>query len=113
MVDPSVPGGRCRSPSDRSYGHRDRREPDQQPVLGKLVSLSNRIEYLDVNARDGVWITGAPDQPAILDPHGQYRVETLRRAGTVSLWEQGGVTFRIEGATSKDDALAVAAPSCA
>ena len=32
----------------------------------------------------------------------------VRRAGDVLLWEEGGVTYRIEGAPSLDEALAVA-----
>ena len=40
---------------------------------------------------------------------GNPQAETLRLAGNTLLWEQDGVTFRLEAQVSRDDALRIAA----
>ncbi len=108
-ADPTVPGGLV------SVGFADfdlteiAAEADQGPVVSKFVGPDTHLRFVTVNSRDGAWISGSPHELAYLDPDGTLRTQTLRRAGNVLVWEQGGVTYRVEGLDSLDDALAVAA----
>jgi hypothetical protein len=78
-------------------------------VLGKGVGPETRIEALTVNGGPAVWIEGNPHFLFYRDTTGQFQQETVRLAGNVLLWEQGGLTLRIEGAFTKDQALRIAA----
>ena len=44
-----------------------------------------------------------------VDRSGRFITDTVRRSGAVLMWERGGVTYRIEGLRSLDDAQAAAA----
>ena len=72
-------------------------------LMKKLASIGTSIEQAPIAPGvDGLWIAGAPHVffgPA-LPP---------RLAGNVLLWEQGGVTFRLEGrALTKERAVELA-----
>jgi hypothetical protein len=66
------------------------------------------IAYPEVNGTHGYWIAG--------DPHlfyyvadGRFLEETIRLVGHVLLWEEGDITYRIEGSDSLARALEIAA----
>ena len=83
---------------------------DLAPNFGqKGIGGSTGVEILTVNGGQGLWISGDHHQFGYTDSNGQYRNETTRLAGNVLLWQQGGVTFRLEGARTKDEALRFAA----
>lgn len=71
---------------------------------------ATRLDAVTVNGERGFWISGAPHS-AFLVCHddGDCREERYRLAGNVLLWEQDGLTLRLESALGKDDALAIAA----
>jgi hypothetical protein len=73
----------------------------------KKVALSTQTRFVRVNGNPGFWIRGSHDI-AYLDRHGDPVQGTLRLSGSVLLWEQDGLTFRLESALSLDQALAVA-----
>jgi hypothetical protein len=56
----------------------------------------------------GYWLTGAPHVISYVDADGVVVDETVRLAGNVLLWEQDGVTFRIESLLSRAEALEIA-----
>jgi len=62
------------------------------------------LEEVSVNGDPGWWIAGQPHFIMI-----QGRLETLRLAANTLVWEHGGVTYRIESALSKADAMRLAA----
>jgi len=76
--------------------------------LGKIVGPGTDVSMVIVNGHPGVWIHGAPHAVAYLDTSGEFRLENLRIVGDVLLWEEGGVVFRIEGASSQAAALVLA-----
>lgn len=76
--------------------------------LGKLLGPGTNVEELTVNGNRGFWISGAPHGFLYNDPNGDTREETFRLAGNTLLWEQGGLTLRIESALTRDQALAIA-----
>lgn len=78
------------------------------PVLGKTLGPSTVIEPVVVGGADGLWITGDPHEVGFVDPDGEVRLDRVRRAGDVLLWEAGGVTYRVEGAPSLEAALDIA-----
>ena len=71
------------------------------PIIEKEVGPNTRFEEVLVRGAVGLWITGAE--------HVVVRGPKRRAAASVLIWEQNGITYRIEGARSKDEALQLAA----
>jgi hypothetical protein len=82
---------------------------DEGLTGGKGVGPDTKIESLTVNGGRGLWIEGAPHLFFYRDASGQISTETLRLAGNTLIWEQDGVTFRLEAQVSREDALRIAA----
>jgi hypothetical protein len=67
------------------------------------------LEAVSVSGDPGFWISGAPHGFFLVCyDAGECRQERYRLAGNVLLWEQDGVTLRLESALSLQDALAIA-----
>lgn len=77
--------------------------------LKKIPGEGTRLEGVTVNGNQGYWFEGDPHEFAYQDANGQFTTATTRLAGNVLIWEQGGVTFRLEGARTKAEALRIAA----
>jgi hypothetical protein len=96
-------------------------DPSPQPgaALGAALDLGERLadveaaratlEQLTVGGRPAAWIAGAPHFVLSVDTNGRTREETLRIAGNVLIWERDGLTLRLEGVSSREEALAIAA----
>jgi hypothetical protein len=82
---------------------------DETLIGGKGVGPDTKIESLSVNGGRGLWLEGAPHLFFYHDPSGTIATETLRLAGNTLIWEQDGVTFRLEAQVSRDEALRIAA----
>src|SRR5512132_2249882 len=82
---------------------------DENLTGGKGVGPDTKIESLSVNGGRGLWLEGAPHLFFYRDPSGIIQPETLRLAGNTLIWEQDGVTFRLEAQVSREDALRIAA----
>jgi hypothetical protein len=74
--------------------------------LTKLVATEQRVEPARVNRANALWIEG---QHAFAY-YGLRGFETapVRVRGNVLLWTRAGLTLRLEGALTKDDALELA-----
>jgi hypothetical protein len=79
-----------------------------ESLMGKVALPGTRVEEATVNGGRGFWLEGTPHQFFYKDAAGNPSPETLRLAGNTLLWEQGGVTFRLEAQLSRDDALGIA-----
>jgi hypothetical protein len=77
--------------------------------VAKFVGPDTTVEDVQVDGVSGFWLAGAPHQIAIRARNGEFRTETLRLAENTLVWERDGVTYRIESALLKADALRVAA----
>ena len=67
------------------------------------------IESVQVGQAWGFWIGGAPHTFFLVcHDDGDCREERYRLSGNVLLWEQDGVTLRLESALPRDQALAIA-----
>lgn len=77
-------------------------------LFAKAAGPGTRVEPVNVNGARGYWMVGEPHLFFYRDPSGGIRDETLRLAGNTLLWEQDGVTLRLEANVTKDEALAIA-----
>jgi len=78
-------------------------------LFGKAAGPDTRIEPVSVGGAAGYWLEGAPHLFFYRDGGGAVRDETLRLAGNTLIWEDGGVTLRLEAEVSRDEALQIAA----
>lgn len=80
----------------------------EAPALEKLVRVGEIVEPVTVAGRPGLWV-GGDHVLAYLDDQGRPVEARRRTSGPVLVWEDGGVTLRLEGAAGKDEALRLAA----
>jgi hypothetical protein len=89
-----------------------RGEADRDMVekgLPRDGTQETHLEPVSVGGEPGFWISGAPHGFFVVcHGAGECRQEWYRLAGNVLLWEQDGVTLRLESALSLEDALAIA-----
>jgi hypothetical protein len=81
----------------------------QQDLFTKMLGPDATLENVMVNNNPGYWIGGAPHGFFFIDPQGIVREDTFRLAGNTLIWDQGGLTIRIESGLSKADVLQLAA----
>ncbi len=82
---------------------------EQLPFAQKQVGPASRTVGVEVRGRMGLWITGARHEIIYRDPATDRIVAKSRRlVGNVLIWEDGDVTYRLEGARTVADAGAVA-----
>jgi hypothetical protein len=82
---------------------------EQLPYAQKQLGPGSRVVVVIVRGGQGLWITGARHEVIYRDPAtGQVMAKSRRLVGNVLIWEDGGVTYRLEGARTVADALAVA-----
>lgn len=75
--------------------------------IKKLALQGADVTYATVGTSTGYWV-GGEHLFYYVDADGRPREETVRLAGKVLLWEEGPVTYRVEGAPSLRAALRVA-----
>jgi hypothetical protein len=61
-----------------------------------------------IDGQRALWIHGALHQYAYVDKTGKIRTDSVRTAGDVLLWRHKDLLVRLEGARSKQQALAIA-----
>jgi hypothetical protein len=79
---------------------------DQLTFAQKQVGPSSRTVSLSVNGVPGLWITGARHEIVYRDETGQVDAKTRRLVGNVLLWDKDGITYRLEGAKTRAQAVA-------
>jgi hypothetical protein len=87
-------------------------EADRDMIEKGLLNDGARethLEAVTVGGEPGFWISGAPHTYFVVCyDGGKCRQERYRLAGNVLIWEQDGVTLRLESALPREDALAIA-----
>jgi hypothetical protein len=73
----------------------------------RKVAAFTQVTFVRIDGNPGFWIRG-PHQVVYLDPSGNVVEPTRRLAGSVLIWEQGGLTFRLESALTLKQALVIA-----
>ncbi|TDC35156.1 hypothetical protein E1211_16160 [Micromonospora sp. 15K316] len=76
------------------------------PVYLKRVDEPG-TEWVQVDGAFAVWVAG-PHDLTYVDRTGVTRVETARLAASTLIWEEAGVTYRLEGDLPKAEALGIA-----
>ena len=81
----------------------------REVLVKKLVEPGTRVVPVALGGEPGFWVEGAPHVVAWVDEEGTVREDELALAGNVLLWQNGELTFRLEGAETLREALRVAA----
>ncbi len=76
------------------------------PLLAKFIDPGN-ADDVRVDGAPGYWIHRSHDI-AYVDRAGRVRDETVRLAARTLLFQRGEVTIRLEGAQTRDEAVALA-----
>lgn len=77
--------------------------------ITKDVGPGTTLEEVSVHGDPGWWIAGEPHLIIVEVSPGGDQLETLRLAANTLVWDHNGVTYRIESALSKADAMRIAA----
>jgi len=80
----------------------------EEPLFAKATGPDTKIEPVSINGARGFWLEGAPHLFFYRDPAGAVRQDTLRLAGNTLIWEQDGVTMRLEAQVTKEQAVRIA-----
>ena len=76
-------------------------------VFFKKLSSEAEVQSVLVGDFSGFWVKGSHFF-AYVDPAGEMHEESLRIAENVLLWEEAGITYRVEGGFGKAEALRIA-----
>lgn len=74
----------------------------------KEVGPGTTVEPVAIVGEPGYWIEGSSHVLLYRDPSGALIEDRVRVVGSVLVWQRGDLTLRLEGATSKDAAVAIA-----
>ena len=77
-------------------------------IFEKLIDSGVTVTATQVHGSSAWWVAGGDHFFFYVDADGQVVNTTLRLAGPTLIWEEAGVTHRVEGAPSLADALRVA-----
>ncbi len=77
--------------------------------LRKMLRPGTTIEPVTVGGRPGYWISGEPHELLYLAPNGDVVDEPARLSSNVLAWNDGDLTYRIEGARDLATAQRIAA----
>jgi hypothetical protein len=69
-------------------------------VIEKQAQIDQRVERVEEDGQPGIWVGG---RHVVTELFGMPRL-----SGNTLLWEQGGLTLRIEGRLTKEQALEIA-----
>lgn len=81
--------------------------PQLTPAV-KEVGPGTRVEAVRVDGKPGFWIEGNPHLLRYRDPRGAAVDDPVRLVGNVLVWQRGELTLRIEGASSREEAISIA-----
>jgi hypothetical protein len=81
---------------------------ESEPFIQKGLPQGARLTPTTVNGRTAYWIEGVPHVLFLRDPSGEIQQDRSRLAANTLLWEQGGITYRLESALSREAAVRIA-----
>jgi len=74
----------------------------------KLIRTGTRVEPVTVAGSAGYWIDGEHHFLSYIAPDGTRIEETMRDVGNALLWTRDGITYRLEGELTRDEAIELA-----
>lgn len=81
-------------------------EVSGRAYIEKIISAGTEVERVKIG-NAGAWFHG-PHVVMFQDREGRFHDSQARLAANTLVWQQGGVTLRLEGSLSKDEALRIA-----
>ncbi len=82
--------------------------PNAAADLAPTIAAERDVRIMSVRGRPALWITGTHQEIPYLDRDGILRRGVTRATGHVLLWEENGVTYRVEGFDNEASARAMA-----
>jgi hypothetical protein len=82
--------------------------PSSVRLIEKFIGPGTTVVSTAVRSRPAVWLQGAPIIVLYFNGQGRVLQDTIRLGGNALLWQDDGVTLRLEGALSEETALAIA-----
>jgi len=76
--------------------------------MAKAIGPGTFLDAVPLGGGVAYFLSGEPHQFFFRDPSGKVQPETLRLAGNTLLWEDGGVTYRLEAQVKLDEAVRIA-----
>ena len=76
--------------------------------FSKVVTQGTTVTPVKVGDADGYWISGSPHEIILVDPSGEPVFDGRRSAGDTLIWAVGDLTYRLESALDREDAIALA-----
>jgi hypothetical protein len=77
-------------------------------VIQKTVGPATLVEPVQVRGESGLWVVGSDHVVRVVTVTGSWTERPVLVEGGVLIWTSQGVTLRLEGNLSKDEALAIA-----
>jgi len=77
-------------------------------IMAKAIGPGTTLDAVPLGSGVAYYLAGQPHQFFFRDPAGNLQPETLRLAGNTLLWEEGGVTYRLEAQVSREEAIRIA-----
>jgi hypothetical protein len=77
-------------------------------TIKKLAGPGTRVEEVSVAGSPGLFLSGEPHIVLLEDAEGNTIADSVRLARNVLVWDTGGVTYRLEGDFTHDEALDLA-----
>ncbi len=82
--------------------------PDVAEELARMIPAESQLRTVSIRGRTGMWITGTHHEISYFDRDGNVRRGATRPTGHVLLWEENGVTYRVEGFADEASAMQLA-----
>ena len=112
FFSPDIPGGRVSllygTERDVRLLVTEFRGTTTSGLITKLAGAGTRIEGVTIGESRGLWLEGRPHAVLFRDARGDIREDRYRLAANVLIWAERGVTYRLEGRFSRDEALSIA-----
>lgn len=80
---------------------------EYRPFIRKMVRVTSRVVPSRVDGEPAVWLEGA-HSIEYSDASGVFQSDSIRIADHVLLWRHDGLTFRLEGEITRDQAIDIA-----
>ena len=80
-----------------------------ETFIKKVSQTGGNVRFVPIGPIVGYWLSGEPHLFYYYDSDGNVGQESIRLAGNVLLWEEDGITYRIEGASFLGEAQNIAA----
>ena len=83
------------------------RSATEPGLVKKLIGSGTSVDQFEVDGDAAVWIEGGPHVVLLAAPDGTIREENGWLAGNTLLVDRDGLTTRVEGALTRDQAVAI------